>query len=149
MFQRIIVVCTGNICRSPIAEGLLRSRLVETGISVSSAGIAALVGHAADPFAQQVMQEHGYDISAHRAQQATQALLTSMDLILTLDQSHSEWIRLRFPQLQGRTYKLGRWSNNIDVADPYGRPEAAFEQSFAEISQYTDEWLKRIPATGM
>lgn len=144
MFQRIIVVCTGNICRSPMAEALLRSRLVETGISVCSAGIAALVGEAAEPFAQLIMQEHGYDISAHRAQQATQALLTSMDLILTLDQSHNEWIRLRFPQLQGRTYKLGRWSNNADVADPYRLPKTAFERSFLEISRYTDEWVKRI-----
>jgi protein-tyrosine phosphatase len=144
MFHKIIVVCAGNICRSPIAEALLKERLAGTEIKICSAGVVALVNHPADPFAQQVAQEHGYDISAHRAQQATQALLTSMDLILTLDNSHSEWIRLRFPQLLGRTHKLGRWLNNADIADPYRKPKEAFEQAFNEINRSTEEWIKRI-----
>jgi len=144
MFQKIILVCTGNICRSPIAEALLRERRNDDRILICSAGIAALVNYPADPMSQLVMQEHGYDISQHRAQQATPPLLASMDLILTLDQTHNDWIHSRFPHLLGRTYKLGRWQNNADIADPYRQPKEAFERAYSEISISVDEWIKRI-----
>jgi protein-tyrosine phosphatase len=144
MFHNIIVICTGNICRSPIAEALLRARLSGKKCNIRSAGIAALVHHPADLLAQEVAKEHGYDLSPHRAQQATQALLTSMDLILTLDQTHTEWIRSRYPQLLGRTFKLGRWRNDADIADPYRKPKQAFDQAYTEIQQYAEDWVKRI-----
>ena len=144
MFHKIILICTGNICRSPIAEALLRDRLPGTDIQVFSAGTAAMLNCPADPLSQLVMQENGYDISTHRAQQATPLLLTSMDLILTLDQTHHDWILSRFSQLQGRTHKLGRWSKNADIGDPYKRPKEAFERAFSEISRGVDEWVKRI-----
>lgn len=127
-----------------MAEALLRDRLHDSGIVVCSAGIAALVNHPADPLAQLVMQEHGFDIAAHRAQQATQPLLSAMDLILTLDQTHSEWVRLRYPQLQGRTHKLGRWPKNLDISDPYRLPRAAFDQAYEDIERGTSEWVQRI-----
>ncbi|WP_084183295.1 low molecular weight protein-tyrosine-phosphatase [Nevskia soli] len=144
MFHKIIVVCTGNICRSPIAEGLLNQRLQIENIQVCSAGTAALAHHPADPNAVLVAKENGLDISPHRGQQATQILLTSMDLILTLDQTHNEWIWSRFPHLRGRTHKLGRWRNQADIADPYRKPKAAFEQAFSEISMCVDDWITRI-----
>jgi len=144
MFSNIIVVCTGNICRSPIAEALLRKQLAGRDIQICSAGTGALVGYAADPFAQLVSREQGYDISAHRAQQASPALLSAMDLILTLDQTHTDWVRMRFPHLLGRTHKLGRWRNNMDIADPYRRPREAFEEAFQNISACTEDWLVRL-----
>lgn len=144
MFHKIILVCTGNICRSPLAEALFRLRFADDGIQIYSAGTAALVNYPADPQARIVALEHGLDISEHRAQQATLPLLTTMDLILTLDRTHSDWIQTRFPQLLGRTYKLGRWRNNLDIADPYRRPQEAFEESFAAISECTEDWVKRI-----
>jgi protein-tyrosine phosphatase len=142
MIRKIIVVCTGNICRSPLAEVILRNRL--PGCEVVSAGTAALIHHPADPKALIVAKENGWDISTHRAQQATQALLTSMDLILGLDQGHCDWIGAQFPQLQGRTHKLGRWRKNVDIADPYRRPQAAFDQAFAEINACSDDWIQRL-----
>lgn len=147
MLHNIIVVCTGNICRSPIAEAILRTKLSGGKYQICSAGIAALIDYPADPLAQAVALEIGEDLSAHRAQQASQALLASMDLILTLDNTHSEWIFKRFPEFQGRTHKLGRWRNNANVADPYRKPKAAFEQARSEIIQYVDDWAKRIKST--
>jgi protein-tyrosine phosphatase len=144
MFHNIIVICTGNICRSPIAEALLKTSLTHNGCNIQSAGIAALVHHPADPSALEVAQEHGYDLSLHRARQATLPLLTAMDLILTLDQTHNEWIRTRYPQLQGRTFKLGHWRNNADIADPYRKPRQAFDQAFSAIRQCSEDWVKRI-----
>lgn len=127
-----------------MAEELFRRRLNRPNVRVESAGIAALIDHPADAMAHLIMQENNYDLSAHRARQATAQMLTEMDLILTLDQSHSDWIRIRFPFLLGRTHKLGRWSNNMDIVDPFRQPRAAFEQSFAQISSGVNEWVKRL-----
>jgi protein-tyrosine phosphatase len=144
MFRRIIVVCTGNICRSPLAEAMLRQRFSSSEVEICSAGIAALVNHPADPMAQQLAAENGLDISAHRARQATQEMLTSMDLILTMDQTHNTWIGSRFPQLQGRTYKIGRWRKNFDVADPFRKPKQAFQQAFNDINLCIEDWAPRL-----
>jgi protein-tyrosine phosphatase len=144
MFSKIIVICAGNICRSPIAEAVLRKKIGKPDIQVASAGVVALVNHPADPMAREVALEHGYDISAHRAQQATQPLLSSMDLILTLDQTHSEWIRSRFPALYGRVHKLGRWQANVDVEDPYRLPKSAFQRAYDDIDRFCSDWATRI-----
>ncbi|WP_028079951.1 low molecular weight protein-tyrosine-phosphatase [Solimonas soli] len=144
MFNRIIVVCTGNICRSPIAEGLLKERLKDRRVDICSAGTGALVGWPADPLAVEVAADHGLDISAHRAQQATLPLLSAMDLVLTLDQGHSEWINTRYPQLRGRVHKLMKWRENVDVADPYRQPKAAFERAWTDIDAGIGDWLKKL-----
>jgi protein-tyrosine phosphatase len=144
MFDKIILICTGNICRSPIAEALFRARLADDKIQVASAGVAALINFPADPLAQMVMREQGYDITAHRAQQVSKPLLLATDLILALDQSHRDWLMERYPYLSGRIHKLGRWRNDADIVDPYRRPKAAFEQAYADISICTEDWVKRI-----
>src|SRR5271156_6032418 len=125
VFDHIAVVCTGNICRSPMAEALLQRQWPQR--TVFSAGVAAMVGCRAEPYAIEVMLERGFDISAHRARQATPALLTSAQLILALDQSHYDVICRSHPALRGRVHKLGRWRGNIDVPDPYLEPKSAFE----------------------
>jgi protein-tyrosine phosphatase len=142
MLNRILIICTGNICRSPIAEGLLRAKLPK--LEVSSAGIAALVGEPADPLAIEVMREHGYDITAHRAQQMVLPVLTKMDLILALDQGHITGVLSRYPQLRGRVHKLLKWRENKDVSDPYQQPKWAFEQAYDVIEGGVNDWLTRL-----
>ncbi|MGQ0701354.1 MAG: low molecular weight protein-tyrosine-phosphatase [Panacagrimonas sp.] len=144
MINRILIVCTGNICRSPIAEGLLRARLQGTERRVLSAGTSALIGYPADPLAVEVAMEGGVDIGGHRAQQVTLPLLAAMDLVLTLDQSHSNWITRQYPQLRGRVHKLLKWQGDQDVPDPYRQPRSAFEEVHSQIRQGIDDWLPKL-----
>src|SRR5690606_6892784 len=115
MFERILVVCVGNICRSPMAEALLREAL--PGRRVSSAGIGALVGEPADPLAVQLMRERGLDIGAHRGRQLDEPLLRENDVLLVMERGHREWIESRWPQARGRVYRWGHWSD-FEVPDP-------------------------------
>lgn len=144
MFENIIVICTGNICRSPIGEALLKQQLAGKKHSVISAGIGALRGHGADPMACELMRERGIDISSHRAQQATQPLLSAMDLILTMDQTHSDWINRSYPQFRGKVHKILKWRDNRDVEDPYRLPRSAFETACADIELGIGDWLRRL-----
>jgi protein-tyrosine phosphatase len=142
MFERFLVVCTGNICRSPIAEALLRAAL--PGKTVLSAGTAAMVGDGAHPLSVQVAAEHGLALDDHRAQQLTLPLLQHSDLVLTLDRSHNDWILRRYPQFRGKVHLLGRWRGDEDVPDPYGHPRAAYDQVYAQMSGHIADWLPRL-----
>ena len=142
VIRNVIVICTGNICRSPIGEGLLRARA--PGLNVSSAGVGAMVGWPADPLSLEVMTANGHDLSAHKARQLTRAMLAETDLVLTLDQGHSHWVNLRFPEYRGKVHKILRWRDNADVPDPYRMPREAFEESYRLIEQGVDDWIKRL-----
>ena len=127
-----------------MAEALLRERTVGSGINISSAGTGAMIGWPADETARQVMREHGHDIEAHRARQITLPLLTASDLILTLDQTHGDWINQRYPQFRGRVHKLLKWNKNADVEDPYMRPAKVFEHVYEDIDLGVAGWLTKL-----
>jgi protein-tyrosine phosphatase len=136
MFSRILMVCVGNICRSPMAEVLLRERLRAhpRAPTIGSAGIAALVGKPADPMAVQLMQERGIDLTAHRARQLTPELIRGSDLILVMEQGHQRAVEEMLPAARGRVFTLGKWGG-FEVPDPYRKERAAFEHAAALIDQ--------------
>ena len=92
-FENILVVCVGNICRSPMAEALLKQRFPEKNID--SAGVGALVGHSADPAAIEIMQAQNIDISTHVAKQIDEKLAQKADLIFTMSEGQNKWIEDR------------------------------------------------------
>lgn len=143
MFKNILILCTGNICRSPIAEAVLLERLKGRGIEVRSAGTAALIGEPADPLAVEVSRAHGLELSAHRGQQATSPLLQASDLVLVMTREHADWVHSRLPALRGRVQLLGRWRNE-EIADPYGHPKAAFEAAYEQIEAAVADWIPRL-----
>ncbi|OIP17481.1 MAG: protein tyrosine phosphatase [Comamonadaceae bacterium CG2_30_59_20] len=137
----ILTLCIGNICRSPLAQGLLAQQL--PGHTVWSAGLGALVGEPADPMSVQIAAEHGLDISAHRAQQVSSFLCQKSELILVMEQAHKDQLVQQFPLVRGKVFTLGQYSQ-FDIADPYQQPREAFEAAYGSIAQGVADWVPRI-----
>ena len=132
MFRRILVVCVGNTCRSPMAEAVLQERLAGRGISIASAGIAALVGQPAHPLALQLMVERGLDISDHRARQLTREMALAADLVLAMDCNVKRAIEGIAPASHGRVQRLGCFGR-FDVPDPVRGGRSEFTRSLSFI----------------
>ena len=146
MFKSVLMVCVGNICRSPMAEGLFLELCRQTNhqISVDSAGIGALVGHAADPYAVNLLAKRGMDISQHQAKQITQELVARHELILVMEKGHVQAVNQMIPQSRGRVHLLGKWNENEEIADPYRKPEAHFVAALSAIERGIHAWEKYL-----
>ena len=146
MFNNILIVCVGNICRSPTVEYLLKHKLAghKAGIQVHSAGLGALVDKPIDDSAAALLSEHGIDPNGHSAKQLSRDMLTQADLILTMEQRHIRDINKMAPQVGGKTFLLGKWSQNQEVPDPYRKSREAFEHVYGLMDKFTDDWLKYL-----
>jgi protein-tyrosine phosphatase len=148
MLDRVLMVCVGNICRSPMAEGLLRARFAARGRGlVASAGLAALVGRPADPEAVGLCAAQGVDLSAHRAWQLTPALVSGFDVVLVMEEGHRREVEALAPALRGRVHRLGRFGA-FDVHDPYRRGRPAFEEALGRIERGLDDFDKAFWSKG-
>ena len=144
MFQNILILCIGNICRSPMCEAIFSDKFEKhPSHHISSAGLGALVDSPADPLAQLVMRQKGLNISAHRARQVTREMLLTSDIIFTMSTRQQEDIEIMMPSLRGRVYRLGKWGG-YDVPDPYQRPIEAFEQALTLIEQGIEDWFDKL-----
>jgi protein-tyrosine phosphatase len=142
MFERILIVCVGNICRSPTAECLLRHRLGEHHAArVTSAGLGAMTGYPMDATSLAVMREHGVDGEGHRARQLDTGMLRAADLVLAMEKSHVAAIGRLAPEARGKVFLLDRWGQGADIPDPYRQQRPAYEHVYALIDQGVDGWL--------
>ena len=140
-FDNILVVCVGNICRSPMAEALLKQRYPDK--AVDSAGVGALVGHPADPAALEIMTERQLDITNHMAKQIDEKLAKKADIIFTMSDGQTKWIEERWPFCRGKTFKLGHWQDK-DIADPYKHEMSAFQTAYQDIVVSLEQWADKI-----
>ena len=140
-FDNILVVCVGNICRSPMAEALLKQRFPNKNID--SAGVGALVGHPADPTALEIMTEQQLDITKHVAKQLDESLAKKADIIFTMSDGQTKWIEERWPFCRGKTFKLGHWKDK-DIADPYKHEKSAFQTAYQDIVDSLEQWSEKI-----
>jgi len=145
MFSKVLTVCTGNICRSPVGEGLLKHYLKDSHpkVMVESAGTHALIGMPADQNSIEILQERGIDISAHRARQLKHELIGWSDLILVMEKSHFKEVVARFPSATGKVICVGKWKN-IDVPDPYRQSKAVFVENIKLIDACVQDWLLHV-----
>ncbi|MFC6204947.1 low molecular weight protein-tyrosine-phosphatase [Psychrobacter urativorans] len=140
-FDNILVVCVGNICRSPILEALLKQQYPNK--HVESAGLSAVVGNGVDPKSQQVMTPYNIDMSDHIAKQIDEKLVKKADLIFTMSDGQTKWIEERWPHCRGKTFKIGHW-NDKDIADPYRHELALFEVARKDIVESLKPWIDKI-----
>src|SRR5882724_3677292 len=147
--KRILLVCTGNICRSPLAEALLLRTLKERGIEgveVSSAGTGAWDGAPASEGAYLVGLERGLDLSGHRARLLTRELVEEADLILTMARHH----RARVDELggEGRVFVLGEYAGRggDEVSDPFGSNLDVYRDTCQELEALSAAVADRLAA---
>lgn len=142
----ILVVCVGNICRSPMAEAMLQQALGDkTGITVTSAGLGALAGHAAAEHSVSLMKERGIDITGHRARQLTPDMISAADLILVMEKGHRRALDSLEPAARGKVHRLCEW-RDTDIPDPYREPRKSFEEALALIELGVADWAGKISA---
>lgn len=142
MPRHILVVCVGNICRSPMAAAML-SAATDDQLQVSSAGIGAVVGAPADPTACELMREQGLNLDTHTGQQLTADMVMGSDLVITMEQDQARWIEEHWPQSRGRVFRWGHWQD-FDIPDPYRQDKQAFIEALQLIDKGLPEWVRRL-----
>lgn len=145
MFNRVLFVCVGNICRSPLAEYWAREQLTKAGHSVmcSSAGLSALVDRPMEPHSLAILAEQGIDGAAHRARKIDAKIVNDADLIFTMEDWQTDDLLLAFPGARGKVFRLGHWVAS-DIADPYKQARDAFDAIFEQIEDYWSAWQAKL-----
>jgi protein-tyrosine-phosphatase len=145
--MKILFVCTANICRSVMAEALMKHLLLGRGksIDVESAGVNAIGNLETDRFTNQVCSEHGLDVSSHRSKQLTEEMLDHSNLVLCLAENHKHVILRAYPRCKGKVFLLKQFRRKYpvqepSVKDPIGRPLNHYEHCYSEI----EKEVKRI-----
>ncbi len=145
----ILIICTANQCRSPLAEVLLQHQLTERAShlpwTVESAGTWAAAARPAHAQMRKVAEEAGLDLNQHRARNVENLALESYDLILTMEQSHKEALQIEFPTVRKRIYQLTEMVGlQYDVADPIGGTIDDFRGTLHELKRLMLYGLPRI-----
>ncbi|WP_155593627.1 low molecular weight protein arginine phosphatase [Lysinibacillus cavernae] len=143
--MKILFVCTGNTCRSPMAEVILKHKQIDN-VEVRSAGIYAMPNAQMSANAQQVLNE------AQMSHQhfATQLSMTEMewaDLILTMTTAHKDTVLSSYPEAENKVFTLKEYTNEgslENVGDPYGGNKVIYEATFAELKGLVDQLIKKL-----
>lgn len=142
MFQNILVVCLGNICRSPTAERILQKKLPQHRIG--SAGIKALAGKDADFQAIKTALKHGTIVAGHTARQLDAAMCEQADLILVMESNQIDKVADISPSARSKTMLLAQWLPKKNIPDPYTQSEEVFEAVYQQIEEAAESWATKL-----
>src|SRR5690348_4862414 len=151
--KTILFVCTGNVCRSPMAEGIMRHATRERGdYRVLSAGLGACVGQPPSPNAVEAVRELGIDISGQRSRPLTPELVQQADYIFGMTHSHIDTVSMLFPQAAERTFLLREFDETLDffekdISDPIGGSYEVYLNCRDQIEQGIASMLNFIEQT--
>lgn len=144
----ILVICTANICRSPVAAALLRDRLHKRGLddwTVSSAGTWAQMKRGAADNSVRVMDQYGLDIHDHTARMVKSGYLEAADLVLCMEAGHAEALRAEFSRDAYKVFLLTEMvGQSYSIHDPFGEPLVAYQRMAAELENLIDKGMDRI-----
>ncbi|MGQ4276474.1 low molecular weight protein-tyrosine-phosphatase [Pseudidiomarina sp. E22-M8] len=158
MFNKILIVCLGNICRSPTAKFLLQQALPDK--QIDSAGITAMIekegeqgkGWDMDAKARDIAAKNGHQFDVHEAKQLTRELISNYDLILVMENEQRSHIAKRYPEAHAKTMLLGHWldaqsgasGKGKEIPDPYRRSDEVYQHVFELIEKSCNEWKTKL-----
>lgn len=145
----VLFVCTANICRSPMAQGLFLAKVKDQQAvwRIASAGTYAQAGFPAAQNTLEVLRERDIDLSNHRSQWISENLMQEYRLILTMEQDHKEMLQYAFPQHANRVFLLSEMAGEYrDIEDPIGKSLYAFQETAGEIEAILTRGFERIQA---
>ena len=145
----VLLVCTANICRSPVAEAVLKDRLRQSGFAdvwqVTSAGTWANWGNRASENSVLVLAERGLDINEHRSKPVSEGLLAGADLVLCMEVGHKEALQAEFRDQAAKIHLLSEMAGpGYSIVDPFGGPLEDYKKMLEEVTGLIDEGLPRI-----
>jgi len=150
----VLVVCSGNICRSPYAEGYLRHHLAArpgrgAAVGVRSAGTLGIVGSPPSPETVALAREAGFDLSAHRSRALEFDLVDEADAILVMEHAHREEIEARYPEDADKVHLLSEFHPEAtglarppDIFDPIGLPLSEYRRCFRLVSESLERFVR-------
>jgi len=149
---RVLLICTANVCRSPLAQGLLKKQLADQGLGeeweVGSVGNWTEGGVPVDPRVVEILAERGIKAGEQRSREVTEELLAEADLVLTMEAGHQEALQVEFPEQADKVYMLSELvGERKNVVDPVGDEEGKYNEVMGVIEGYLEgavEKMKRL-----
>ncbi|MDD3627583.1 MAG: low molecular weight protein arginine phosphatase [bacterium] len=146
--MKVLFICTGNTCRSYMAQVILEKLAKEKKIdlTVSSAGIQAIDGIPAYPYAKMALKKNGYEDKKHYSKSISELTLNENDLILTMEVKQRDYLKFTFPQLSHKIITVSELAVDTegDIDDPIALEYTEYEKIFKKIEEYTIKIFKRL-----
>lgn len=146
--MNILFICTGNTCRSPMAEGYLRDLIQKSGakdIEVLSAGLMTMPGQSASSYSIEILQDHGIDIEGHRSRNVEKSLIEASTWVLTMTESHKQMLIHQFPKFTDKIKTLSEFTGESgEIQDPFGGNKEDYKKAAEDIQKRIEKTWKKI-----